>query len=112
MARVSQQGMSWLQVTQFRFQDDRKRALLSQLLQRKCITTALGVHWSHVEIRRTKGKKPWVVCDDVEKDHAPNFNFNVSHEVSRHAQIPIFDYFWRLLLMWQRGDALCGTVKF
>ena len=80
-------------MTQFRFQDDRKRALLSQLLQRKCITTALGVHWSHVEIRRTKGKKPWVVCDDVEKDHAPNFNFNVSHEVSSHAQIPVFD-FW------------------
>lgn len=68
------------QIGEFKFLEDRKRRLISQLLQRKCISEALLIPWSQIRIRKTKGKKPWVLCEGVEKDHAPNFNFNVSHE--------------------------------
>jgi phosphopantetheinyl transferase len=71
-----------MQIGEFKFLEDRKRRLISQLLQRKCISEALLIPWSQIRIRKTKGKKPWVLCEGVEKDHAPNFNFNVSHEVT------------------------------
>ncbi len=68
------------QVEFFRFKDDQKRALLSRLLQRRCVSLALGLPWGRVHIKRTKAKKPFAVGAPA-RPHAPNFNFNVSHEV-------------------------------
>lgn len=80
LANIAEFGM-YPQISEYKFLEDRKRRLISQLLQRKCISAALNIPWSQIRIRKTKGKKPWVLCDGVDKDHAPNFNFNVSHEV-------------------------------
>lgn len=81
---------SIMQISEYKFLEDRKRRLISQLLQRKCISTALQIPWSQIRIRKTKGKKPWVLCDGVEKDGAPNFNFNVSHEVCSSLLLPSY----------------------
>ena len=114
------------QVESFKFKEDQKRALVSRLLQRHCVTAALGIPWEKVRLRhdtvhhagrtalyscpyswllamwrmsrvgsllsnplpcmqvvikRTKGRKPFVVTRGLDKSAAPNFNFNVSHEV-------------------------------
>ena len=53
---------------------------MCRLLQRKCASDVLGVDFSGADIRRTKGGKPFAVAV-VARPHAPNFNFNVSHEV-------------------------------
>lgn len=63
----------------FHFFEDQKRAIVSRLLQRHAGASALGLPHDQVIIHRTKGKKPYV-ANDVHKDHAPNFNFSVSHE--------------------------------
>lgn len=71
--------------------DDQKRAVVSQLLQRACIRRVFGEAWDRIDIKRTKGSKPFY-AGIVDRLHAPNFNFNVSHEVrcqwpcERHAQ--------------------------
>jgi hypothetical protein len=39
------------------------------------------LHDRQVMIKRTKGRKPFVVTRGLDKSAAPNFNFNVSHEV-------------------------------
>ncbi len=70
-----------MQVEAFRFKEDQKRALVSRLLQRQCVAVALGIQWEKVLIKRTKGRKPFLINKGVDKIHAPNFNFNVSHEV-------------------------------
>ena len=57
-----------------------------RLLQRKCASDVLGIELDKVEIRRTKGGKPFAVAD-VDRPHAPNFNFNVSHEVSESVRL-------------------------
>ena len=75
----------------FRFMDDKKRALVSRLMQRAACARVAGVPHADVPIRRTKGKKPffaWTELEgldaerrpDVAFSAAPNFNFNVSHE--------------------------------
>ena len=46
------------QVRRFRFFEDKQRALVSRLLQRKCAETCLGLRWDEILIKRTKGKKP------------------------------------------------------
>lgn len=51
-----------------------------RLLQRQCVAAALGVPFAAVTIQRTKGRKPFF-AGRVSKPQAPNFNFNVSHEV-------------------------------
>eukprot|EP00884_Botryococcus_braunii_P009141 jgi/Botrbrau1/18228/Bobra.53_1s0084.1 len=69
------------QVEAFKFKEDQKRAMVSRLLQRQCIHTALGVPWKQVKVKRTRGRKPFAALPpSVDKSHAPNFNFNVSHE--------------------------------
>ncbi|EIE24817.1 4'-phosphopantetheinyl transferase [Coccomyxa subellipsoidea C-169] len=68
------------EVESFKFKDDQKRALVSRLLQRQCVAVALGIPWEKVLIKRTKGRKPFVINKGLDKTHAPNFNFNVSHE--------------------------------
>lgn len=61
--------------------DDQKRAVVSQLLQRACIVQVLGVAWQQVQLQRTRGGKPFY-GGPANKQHVPNFNYNVSHEVS------------------------------
>ncbi|GLC32953.1 hypothetical protein PLESTB_000387300 [Pleodorina starrii] len=57
---------------------DQQRALLSRILQRCCVCAALGVAWEDVALSLTKGRKPFTT--NAKPAHAPNFNFNVSHE--------------------------------
>ena len=64
----------------FRSLVDRKRALLSRLLQRHCIATSLQLPHERVVVARTKGGKPFE-SSGLQRDAArSNFNFNVSHE--------------------------------
>ena len=69
-------------VGRFRQEADRKRALVSRLLQRAAAAAVLGVAHGAVLIRRTKGRKPYAANLEG-RGAAPNFNFNVSHEVRR-----------------------------
>lgn len=66
----------------FKFPVDRKRALVSRLLQRSAASVVLRIPFSQVDIRKTKGNKPYVFNGPVPNPSAPNFNFNVAHEVS------------------------------
>eukprot|EP00051_Salpingoeca_urceolata_P012270 m.152168 g.152168 ORF g.152168 m.152168 type:complete len:316 (-) comp17434_c0_seq2:2150-3097(-) len=59
---------------------DRKRALVSRLLQRHCASSVLGASFLDVPIERTKGGKPYVPNTVPRPGHCPNFNYNVSHE--------------------------------
>lgn len=68
--------------TAYKLAPDRKRALISRLLQRACICQALGVPWQQVQVRRTRGRKPFCANLPLPTATAPNFNFNVSHEVN------------------------------
>lgn len=66
------------------FEDDKKRALASRLLARRCCSDCLGIPWSDVLIKRTRGRKPFCANSGAavrERRHLlPNFNFNISHE--------------------------------
>lgn len=75
----------------FKFMADQKRAVVSRLMQRQCICKAHNVTWSEVCIKRTKGRKPF--CSNSLALHdAPNFNYNVSHEVSMgHTALTVTD---------------------
>jgi len=68
-----------IECKKFKFRDDQKRALVSRLLQRHAAATVLGIPHTAVEIKRTRGRKPYV-ANAVDKPHAPNFNYSVSHE--------------------------------
>eukprot|EP00967_Tisochrysis_lutea_P036595 scaffold44080_cov36-Tisochrysis_lutea.AAC.6 len=63
---------------------DQKRALVSRLMQRRATALALGVPYAQVEIRRSRGGKPFVstVPPSMRRSvtRAPNFNFNVAHD--------------------------------
>ena len=59
---------------------DRKRALVSRLMQRRCVAAALGLPDESVAIARTKGSKPYDATPRTGQGARPNFNFNVSHE--------------------------------
>ena len=74
----------------------------SQLLQRAACEHALGVAFADVRLAVTKGRKPYLVrtpgakclqcrsCPRLQangpasRQHAPNWNFNVSHEGTPH----------------------------
>lgn len=58
---------------------DRKRALVSRLLQYRCCEKAVGIPWESVNIKRTKGSKPFL-ANSQRPEGLLNFNFNVSHE--------------------------------
>ena len=66
----------------FRFFDDKKRSVTSRLLQRHAAFLALGIPHPAVDIKRTKGRKPYVANPIPNKQHSPNYNYSVSHEVS------------------------------
>ncbi|XWS09284.1 hypothetical protein CRYUN_Cryun40dG0072500 [Craigia yunnanensis] len=65
-------------ITRFLKMDDRKRALISLLLQYALVHEVLGIPYQDIVIKRTPEGKPFLeygrVCFDF-----PNFNFNVSH---------------------------------
>eukprot|EP00746_Dinoflagellata_sp_MGD_P011505 gnl/MRDRNA2_/MRDRNA2_124152_c0_seq1.p1 gnl/MRDRNA2_/MRDRNA2_124152_c0~~gnl/MRDRNA2_/MRDRNA2_124152_c0_seq1.p1 ORF type:complete len:336 (+),score=65.24 gnl/MRDRNA2_/MRDRNA2_124152_c0_seq1:91-1098(+) len=69
------------QVMKYIHYEDKKRALMSRLLMRCAAAEVLGLKsFSQVEMKRTKGKKPFL-ASPLPKDF-PNFNCNVSHEGS------------------------------
>lgn len=59
---------------------DRKRTLVSRLLQRHSVATALRVPAERAVIKRTKGSKPFEASGAPRVAHVANYNFNVSHE--------------------------------
>ncbi|XP_057979004.1 uncharacterized protein LOC131165337 isoform X1 [Malania oleifera] len=64
----------------FRFvrMEDRKRALVSRLLQYSLVHEVLGIPSDEISINRTAEGKPYVECDQMNLEF-PNFNFNTSH---------------------------------
>ena len=65
--------------------EDRKRALVSRLLQRRAAAALTGLPSDKVVIKRTKGGKPFLAnrpAVDRYSSVAPNWNYNVSHEGS------------------------------
>ncbi|KAH8067549.1 holo-[acyl-carrier-protein] synthase [Aureococcus anophagefferens] len=62
-------------VLEFKFEADRRRALLARLLARRCCARALG---APATIARTAGGKPFAAAAGARP--FPNFNFNISHE--------------------------------
>lgn len=64
-------------ITRFVKDDDRKRALVSRLLQYSIVQQVLGIPFRQISICRTVEGKPY-----LENKNAtfPNFNFNTSHQ--------------------------------
>ncbi|KAJ8754525.1 hypothetical protein K2173_005686 [Erythroxylum novogranatense] len=65
-------------ITRFVKLEDRKRALVSRLLQYALVCKVLGIPHNEIIIKRTMEGKPYLECGQVSMDF-PNFNFNVSH---------------------------------
>ncbi|KAM3282769.1 L-aminoadipate-semialdehyde dehydrogenase-phosphopantetheinyl transferase isoform X1 [Capsicum chacoense] len=65
-------------ITRFFKMEDRKRALVSRLLQYALIHQVLGISYNEIVIRRTAEGKPYLKCDNPNLE-LPNFNFNASH---------------------------------
>jgi phosphopantetheinyl transferase len=59
--------------------DDRCRAVVSRLLQQKCVCACLGIGIEQVKLHRTSARKPF--CVNKFPSELPNFNYNASHEV-------------------------------
>lgn len=62
---------------------DRQRAVVSRLLQRRAIHEVTRIPYSRIEIRKTEGKKPYLWTKH-DTSFAPNFNFNIAHEVEQN----------------------------
>jgi 4'-phosphopantetheinyl transferase len=71
-------------VMRYMYEEDRKRALVSRLLQRRACFECTGVPYLRVSIERTKGGKPFMANKPPSSGPgmrvAANWNFNVSHE--------------------------------
>lgn len=67
-------------VERIRLTIDRKRAMVSRLLQRRSVSEGLRVPYAGVFIRRTKGGKPFEGGSVKRAPKLANFNFNVAHE--------------------------------
>ncbi|XP_074312399.1 uncharacterized protein LOC141647926 isoform X1 [Silene latifolia] len=65
-------------ITRYVKVEDRKRALVSRLLQYALVHQVLGIPFDEIIIRRTVQGKPYVKYGK-EGPEFPNFNFNVSH---------------------------------
>ncbi|XP_051116423.1 uncharacterized protein LOC127241424 [Andrographis paniculata] len=65
-------------ITRFLKFEDRKRAIVSRLLQYALVNRVLGIPFDQIVIERTPEGKPFLVCDNGTLAF-PNFNFNVSH---------------------------------
>ncbi|XP_047322722.1 L-aminoadipate-semialdehyde dehydrogenase-phosphopantetheinyl transferase-like isoform X2 [Impatiens glandulifera] len=67
-------------ITRFVKLEDRKRALVSRLLQYSLVHQVLGIPFQDILIKRTFEGKPYLEGSDYSKTlDFPNFNFNVSH---------------------------------
>ncbi|CAJ1377440.1 unnamed protein product [Effrenium voratum] len=70
-------------VMRFKFLEDQKRALVSRLLVRQASASSLNMtNFNDIEIKRTKGRKPFLAQPLPPEDEAPNWNVNCSHEGS------------------------------
>ena len=80
------------EVQRYKFEADQRRCLVSKYLQRKCVRDVCSVPFSEINIQRTKGGKPFCAnhCHPVQ---APNFNFNVSHEVAHTLLLSVANSF-------------------
>ena len=71
-------------VMRFLKEDDRKRAIISRLLQRRACHEMTGLPWAAINIERTKGGKPFMANKPSASAAGmlvpSNWNFNVSHE--------------------------------
>ncbi|OAY54570.1 L-aminoadipate-semialdehyde dehydrogenase-phosphopantetheinyl transferase [Manihot esculenta] len=65
-------------ITRFVKMEDRKRALVSRLLQYALVHQVLGIPYDEIVIKRTLEGKPFLECAKGYSKF-PNFNFNVSH---------------------------------
>eukprot|EP00899_Mesostigma_viride_P019490 jgi/Mesvir1/27542/Mv07300-RA.1 len=100
-------------VMRFRREEDRKRAIVSRLLQRHVINSVLNVPYADISIARTLQGKPYL-ANSVTDARFPNFNFNATHHgdyvalaseplclvgvdvmahEARHAQMPAEEFF-------------------
>ncbi|KAL3694228.1 hypothetical protein R1sor_007879 [Riccia sorocarpa] len=61
----------------FKF-EDRKKALISRLLQRKLMNSLFNIDYNDIIIKRTTEGKPYL-ANSTDGFDFPNFNFNVSH---------------------------------
>lgn len=66
-------------ITRFYRMEDRKRALVSRLLQYALVHQVLGTPFDEITINRTVEGKPYLEYEKVGLEF-PNFNFNVSHQ--------------------------------
>ncbi|CAL1401519.1 unnamed protein product [Linum trigynum] len=66
-------------ITRFVREEDRKRALVSRLLQYSLVREVLQIPYDEIVIKRTLEGKPYLECDNGVQPELPNFNFNVSH---------------------------------
>ncbi|GFZ11235.1 hypothetical protein Acr_22g0006330 [Actinidia rufa] len=65
-------------ITRYVKSEDRKRALVSKLLQYALVHEVLGIPFDEIVIKRTVEGKPYL--DGYKEDsELPNFNFNASH---------------------------------
>ena len=78
LLNLSEEEQTQKSILRFIRSEDKKRALVSRLLQRAAVRSICNC--PDVRILRTKGQKPFCMSD--KPLYAPNFNFNVSHEVS------------------------------
>lgn len=67
-----------ISITRYVKLEDRKRSLVSRLLQYALIHQVLGIPFDEIIIKRTIEGKPYLVADKLNSEF-PNFNFNVSH---------------------------------
>ncbi|KAF7148425.1 hypothetical protein RHSIM_Rhsim03G0098000 [Rhododendron simsii] len=58
--------------------EDRKRAIVSRLLQYSLVHEVLGIPFNEIIIKRTLEGKPYLEHNKVDHEF-PNFNFNASH---------------------------------
>ncbi|PON33074.1 4'-phosphopantetheinyl transferase superfamily [Parasponia andersonii] len=65
-------------ITRFVRMEDRKRALVSRLLQYALVHEVLGIPYDEIVIKRTPEGKPYLEYGKVVTEF-PNFNFNASH---------------------------------
>ncbi|OVA13778.1 4'-phosphopantetheinyl transferase superfamily [Macleaya cordata] len=65
-------------ITRFVKFEDRKRAVVSRLLQYALVHKVFGIPFDEIIIKRTVEGKPYMETDIVNMEF-PNFNFNVSH---------------------------------
>ncbi|KAG6542803.1 hypothetical protein Mapa_015707 [Marchantia paleacea] len=59
--------------------EDKKKALVSRLLQRKLVHSLLDIEYCDIVIERTREGKPYL-ANPIDCCEMPNFNFNVSHQ--------------------------------